>query len=75
LNPEGSLLVKEQVRYLWATVEKLSAKQRSVFLLRFVEELDLSEIAVAMGMNVGTVKSHLHRALSAVRSTMEKKTK
>jgi RNA polymerase sigma-70 factor (ECF subfamily) len=72
LTPEASLLVKEQVKGLWATVDKLSSKQRSVFLLRFVEELELSEIAVAMGMNVGTVKSHLHRALSAVRSTMEK---
>jgi RNA polymerase sigma-70 factor (ECF subfamily) len=66
------LLVKEQVKGLWAAVEKLTAKQRSVFLLRFVEELDLSEIATAMGMNVGTVKSHLHRALASVRSAMEK---
>jgi RNA polymerase sigma-70 factor (ECF subfamily) len=72
LTPEGLLLVKEQVKGLWAAVEKLTAKQRSVFLLRFVEELDLSEIATAMGMNVGTVKSHLHRALASVRSAMEK---
>jgi RNA polymerase sigma-70 factor (ECF subfamily) len=72
LTPEADLLMKEQVKGLWSTVEKLSGKQRSVFLLRFVEELELSEIAAAMEMNVGTVKSHLHRALTAVRSAMEK---
>ncbi len=72
LTPEADLLMKEQVKALWVTVEKLSGKQRSVFLLRFVEELELSEIATVMNMNVGTVKSHLHRALTAVRSAMEK---
>jgi RNA polymerase sigma-70 factor (ECF subfamily) len=72
LTPEGSLLMKEKVKKLWDKVEKLSANQRSVFLLRFVEELELSEIADALGMNVGTVKSHLHRALVSVRSAMEK---
>lgn len=71
LTPESSMLVGEQMKKLWAVVDKLSAKQRSVFLLRFVEELELGEIASAMEMNVGTVKSHLHRALTAVRSAME----
>jgi DNA-directed RNA polymerase specialized sigma24 family protein len=36
-----------------------------------VEEMELSEIATAMGLHVGTVKSHLHRALAAVRKGME----
>ena len=73
LTPEASLLMREKVKSLWDKVETLSPNQRSVFLLRFVEELELSEIAEAMGMNLGTVKSHLHRALVAVRSAMEKK--
>ena len=42
-------------------------KQRTVFLLRFVEDMDLLEIAVATGMKEGTVKTHLFRALRAVR--------
>jgi RNA polymerase sigma-70 factor (ECF subfamily) len=48
-------------------VETLSERQRSIFLLRFVEELELPEIAEAMRMNVNTVKSHLYRALSVVK--------
>jgi RNA polymerase sigma-70 factor (ECF subfamily) len=53
-------------------VAALPGQQRSVFLLRFVEEMELPEIANAMGLHVGTVKSHLHRGLAAVRKAMEK---
>ena len=72
LTPEATVVVKEEIRGLWAAVDKLSPKQRGVFLLRFVEEMELSEIATAMNLNLGTVKSHLHRALAAVRGVMEK---
>lgn len=42
--------------------------QREVFLLRFVEEMELREIAELMGMKESTVKSHLYRALNSVRT-------
>ena len=71
LSPETSLMVREELRGVWDAVENLPGKQRSVFLLRFVEEMELPEIATAMGLHVGTVKSHLHRALAAVRKAME----
>ena len=50
-------------------LEGLSAQQREVFLLRHEEELPLDEIARRLGLAVGTVKSHLHRALTALRKT------
>jgi RNA polymerase sigma-70 factor (ECF subfamily) len=71
-SPESSLVVREELLQVWETVAVLPGKQRSVFLLRFVEEMELPEIATAMGLHVGTVKSHLHRALAAVRKAMEK---
>jgi RNA polymerase sigma-70 factor (ECF subfamily) len=64
-------VVREELLKVWDAVATLPGKQRSVFLLRFVEEMELSEIATAMGLHVGTVKSHLHRALAAVRKGME----
>ena len=64
--------MKEQLVKVWDTVGKLPGKQRTAFLLRFVEEMELPEIATAMGLHVGTVKSHLHRGLGAVRKAMEK---
>ena len=64
---EAQMLVRERLSAVWDAVETLSARQRSVFLMRFVEEMEMQEIVEATGMQMGTVKSHLHRALSAVR--------
>jgi len=66
-SPEEVCLQQERVREIWRSVEKLSRQQRTVFLLRFVEEMELSEIAETTGMNTSTVKSHLYRALRIVR--------
>ena len=66
-SPEAVVLQQERVREIWQSVEKLSRQQRTVLLLRFVEELELSEIAETTGMNTSTVKSHLYRALRIVR--------
>jgi RNA polymerase sigma-70 factor (ECF subfamily) len=71
-NHEGSveahLIAQEQVKLIWETVDGLSERQRSIFLLRFLEEMDIPEIAAVTGLPLGTVKSHLYRALNAIRS-------
>jgi RNA polymerase sigma-70 factor (ECF subfamily) len=64
---EKQLLAKERVGQVWKAVEGLSERQRTVFLLRYVEEQELSEIAGATGLSEGTVKAHLSRALARVR--------
>jgi RNA polymerase sigma-70 factor (ECF subfamily) len=72
LSAESALVVREELGKVWQAVEALPGKQRSVFLLRFVEDMELSDIADSLGLHVGTVKSHLHRALASVRRGMEK---
>jgi RNA polymerase sigma-70 factor, ECF subfamily len=72
LSPESQALLNDQVRAIWQAVENLSGMQRSVFLLRFVEEMDLLEIAAVLGVTEGTVKSHLSRALGNIREQMRK---
>jgi RNA polymerase sigma-70 factor (ECF subfamily) len=67
-SAESSLIAREQVARIWETVAGLSVRQRTIFLLRFVEELDIPEIAQATGLPVGTVKSHLYRALAVIRT-------
>jgi RNA polymerase sigma-70 factor, ECF subfamily len=67
-SAESTLITREQVAQVWESVGRLSAKQRTVFLLRFVDELELTEIAVATGISLPTVKSHLYRALDRVRA-------
>jgi RNA polymerase sigma-70 factor, ECF subfamily len=67
LSPEAQVLINERVAAIWDAAGKLPERQRTVFLLRFVEDMDLLEIAYVTGMKEGTVKTHLFRATRAVR--------
>jgi len=67
-SAESALIAQQQVARVWDTVATLSERQRTVFLLRFVEELDLAEIAKITGMPMSTVKTHLYRGLAIIRS-------
>ncbi len=72
-SAEQQMLAREQVAQVWKAVEGLSARQRTVFLLRFVEDRELSEIAQATGLSEGTVKAHLSRAVVKVRAELRSK--
>ena len=69
-SAEQQLLAREKEKQVWQSVEGLSERQRTVFLLRYVDELELSEIAQATGLSEGTVKAHLSRALGRVRAEL-----
>jgi len=69
-SPESLTVARDRVAAVWRAVESLSAQQRAVFVLRFVEEMELDEIAGTIGMNLSTVKSHLYRALAIIRERM-----
>jgi RNA polymerase sigma-70 factor, ECF subfamily len=71
-SPEAKAVVREQLHAVWTATARLPLRQREVFLLRFVEDMDLLEIAEVLGMKEGTVKSHLFRALHAVREQMRR---
>lgn len=70
-DAETHLLAREEVDQVWFTVRRLSENQREVFVLRYAEDLSLEEIAQTLEMQIGTVKSHLNRALTAVRKRLE----
>jgi RNA polymerase sigma-70 factor, ECF subfamily len=69
-SPEEQIMVRERAKEVAAVLQQLSLKQRAVFLMRFQEEMDVAEIAVAISMPVNTVKTHLHRAIRAVRESL-----
>jgi len=69
-SAEQRMLARERVGQVWTAVKGLSERQRTVFLLRYVEERELSEIAEATGLSEGTVKAHLSRALCKVRAEL-----
>ncbi len=72
-SPEQQLLAREQVKRVWQAVEGLSQRQRNIFLLRFVEEMEIAEIGRATGLSEGTVKAHLSRAVTRVRGEVRGK--
>jgi RNA polymerase sigma-70 factor, ECF subfamily len=45
--------------------------QRAVVVLRYQEDMELSEIAQTLGIPLNTVKSRLHRALEGLRDTLQ----
>ncbi|HEY5056242.1 MAG TPA: sigma-70 family RNA polymerase sigma factor [Acidobacteriaceae bacterium] len=67
-SSESRLIAQQQVAAIWETLAGLSERQRTIFLLRFLEEMDISEIAETTGLPLGTVKSHLYRALHVIRA-------
>jgi RNA polymerase sigma-70 factor (ECF subfamily) len=67
ISPEAQAVAREQIEAVWRVTGNLSERQRTVFLLRFVEDMDLIEIANVMGVTEGAVKVHLFRAVHTVR--------
>ena len=61
----------------WARVEvvlaELRPEERAILILRAHHDLDYPEIAEALELSVGTVKSRLSRARAALREAMEAK--
>jgi RNA polymerase sigma-70 factor (ECF subfamily) len=54
-----------------AAVGELAPQYRAAFLLREYHELDYAEIAETLELDLGTVKSRLHRARMALRQKLE----
>ena len=57
-------------RRLREMIASLPDRQRMMVTLRYQEDLDPAEISRIVGMPVNTIKSHLHRALLALRKKM-----
>lgn len=72
ISPEERTVVHEQVQEVWLATRTLSERQRTVFLLRFVEELDIAEIAQSTGLTENAVHVHLFRAVRSIRKRLGK---
>ena len=66
-TPEKDLLRQERAAQVSKALESLSFNQRTIFLMHFQEGMNIPEISSAIDMSVNTVKTHLHRAVKAVR--------
>ena len=72
-NPDGALEQAQVIAVIEQEISKLPARQREAFLLRYWEELDIAETAVAMGCSEGSVKTHCSRATHTLAAALKAK--
>jgi RNA polymerase sigma-70 factor, ECF subfamily len=70
-HPERRLIARERLAAVWARVDRLPGRQRTCFVLRYIEEMPIGEIARAMQVEVGTVKAHLAGAVGTLRRHLQ----
>jgi RNA polymerase sigma-70 factor (ECF subfamily) len=69
-TPDDITVTQEFVTRIGQGMEKLSAKHREILTLRNIKNLSYEEIAVILGISVGTVKSRIARARESLRSKL-----
>jgi RNA polymerase sigma-70 factor (ECF subfamily) len=70
-SPEDRMLATEERRRLLAALDRLRDDDRVVISARYLLELSEAEMAEALGIARGTVKSRLSRAMSRLRASLE----
>lgn len=64
-------LASDEHRRMIELLRALPTRQREALALRFYADLSEAETAAAMGVSAGSVKTHVHRGLAALRSQLE----
>jgi RNA polymerase sigma-70 factor (sigma-E family) len=65
-TPESEALARAEHDRVVAALRSVSGRQREALVLRYYLDLPEAEIAAAMGVSAGSVKTHLHRGLAAL---------
>lgn len=73
IDPAVQLEQGQIMRIIEQALERLPARQREAFLLRYWEEFDVAEAAAAMGCSEGSVKTHCSRAVHALAEMLRAK--
>ncbi len=69
-DPVGRAQILQAIE---SEVAQLPARQREAFLLRYWEEFDVAETALAMGCSQGSVKTHCSRAVHSLAKALRSK--
>jgi RNA polymerase sigma-70 factor, ECF subfamily len=69
-GPADRLEQSQVIEAIEKELQRLPARQRQAFLLRYWEELDVAETAAVMGCSEGSVKTHCSRAAHALAAAL-----
>ncbi|MFN2520632.1 MAG: RNA polymerase sigma factor [Candidatus Limnocylindria bacterium] len=69
-GPERSALRREEMGEVLDALAELPANYRAALTLRHLQQLSYREVADSLGIPLGTVKTHLHRARGALRARL-----
>src|SRR5205823_5905331 len=64
VDDRASLELEEALRATYRVLDRLPVEERIVFALRFIDEMELAEVAEASDMSLSTVKRRLAKATS-----------
>ncbi len=68
---EEVALQNDEIRRIWAQVEKLPQAQRTALVLKFQEDMKIDDIAAVMGKTPGAIKLLIHRGVNKLRESSE----
>lgn len=74
-GPEPSAVRREEVAEVLAAMATLPPAYRAALTLRHLQQLSYQEVADALELPMGTVKTHLHRARAALRARLAERRK
>lgn len=70
LGPADAVVDEERRRLLALAVDRLPGRQRECVLLRYWADLSERQIATTLGISAGSVKRHLHRAITRLEAEL-----
>lgn len=72
-SPENQLEQSQTLTIIEKAIAELPTRQREAFIMRYWEEMDVAETALAMGCSEGSVKTHCSRATHALAAALKAK--
>lgn len=70
--PHDALATKEDEEMVWNAIQSLPEKYRVVVVMRHLEDMRYEDIAATLGLPLGTVTTHLHRARAMLAELISK---